>query len=89
MEGSRANSSRGRGRRATPRTAWLKRPRCVLALAVMLLAVAVIAGLSGPPTPVSAQNGGGSLAVSQSSPIALTSDDDVGACRRLSGKGRG
>jgi YVTN family beta-propeller protein len=74
MEGNKANSSRSRGRRATSPAAWLKRPRCVLALAALVLAAMIVAGLSGPQAPVSAQNTG-NLTVSQSGPIALTHDD--------------
>jgi YVTN family beta-propeller protein len=45
-----------------------------VALVVFVLAAVIAAGLSGPPAPVSAQSGA-TLAVSQSSPIALTRDD--------------
>jgi YVTN family beta-propeller protein len=45
-----------------------------MALAVLVLVAVIFAGLSGPEAPVSAQ-GGGRLAVSQSSPIAVTSDN--------------
>src|SRR5207249_9632104 len=52
----------------------LRRPRCVVTLLALLLAGLIVAGLPFRETMVSAQ--GPRLAVSNSSPIAITSDNN-------------